>query len=136
MKPLTLLLLPVFAACATVAASPAASRNGVLADDRGMTLYTFKKDTTNTSNCYDGCAKAWPPFVAPADASPRGDFSLVRRKDGTQQWAYKTMPLYYYAGDAAPGEMAGDGSGKVWFAVRNPAPGGSAVAAPAGGAHH
>ena len=27
----------------------------------GMTLYTFRKDAKNTSNCYGDCATAWPP---------------------------------------------------------------------------
>jgi predicted lipoprotein with Yx(FWY)xxD motif len=117
-----------FTACATVAADFAWSNKGVLTDSRGMTLYTFKKDSAHTSTCYDGCAKAWPPFIVPAGANVNGDFSMVLRKDGTQQWAYKSMPLYYYAGDSAPGETAGDGSGKVWFVVRGAAAGGVAPA--------
>ena len=31
-----------------------------LADDKGMTLYVYTKDTPNTSNCYNACATAWP----------------------------------------------------------------------------
>ncbi len=27
-------------------------------------LYTFKKDKMGVSNCYDECAKNWPPLVA------------------------------------------------------------------------
>jgi len=33
-----------------------------LADSSGITLYTFKKDEKNRSNCIEGCAVNWPPF--------------------------------------------------------------------------
>jgi len=36
-------------------------KNGMLADADGRTLYTFDKDAANKSNCYGGCAAAWPP---------------------------------------------------------------------------
>jgi predicted lipoprotein with Yx(FWY)xxD motif len=114
------LLITILAACAAVqAAAPALQRSGVLADERGMTLYVFTRDGVNASNCHDACAKAWPPFVAAGGAVAGGDFTLVERKDGTRQWAFKGQPLYYFAGDAAPGDRAGDGSGSVWFVVRD-----------------
>jgi predicted lipoprotein with Yx(FWY)xxD motif len=116
------LLIAILAGCAAVqAAAPAMSRGGVLADDKGMTLYVFTRDGVNASNCYDGCAKAWPPYLAAAGASKAADFSIVERRDGSRQWAFKGQPLYYFAGDAAPGDRAGDGSGSVWFAVRDKA---------------
>lgn len=106
------------AAATCVLASPAAERGGVLADGKGMTLYVFKKDLPMRSACYDGCAKAWPPFVASESAKGEGDFSILIRKDGGRQWAYKGQPLYFYGGDAAPGEATGDGSGKLWYVIR------------------
>ena len=33
------------------------------------------------------------------------------------QWAVKGKPLYYFAGDAKPGERNGDGSGGTWHVV-------------------
>lgn len=128
MKRFTPLAFFLFAGCATVAASPADERNGVLVDTRGMTLYIFKKDSPNASTCYDGCAKAWPPYMAQPGAAPSGDFTLVTRRDGGKQWAYKTMPLYFYAGDSAAGETSGDGSGNVWYSVRDA--GGAKAAVP------
>lgn len=44
----------------------------------------------------------------------RGDFTLVERTDGTKMWAYKSMPLYYWYEDKAPGDISGDGVGDVW----------------------
>lgn len=91
---------------------------GVLVDNKGMTLYTFDNDQPGVSNCYGGCASSWPPFVARSGAGADGDFSLVTRKDGSAQWAFKGKPLYYWAGDAKPGDMTGDGVGGVWHVVR------------------
>lgn len=86
----------------------------VLTDAKGMTLYTWDKDSPGVSNCYDKCAKAWPPEVAAAGATPSGDFTLVDRKDGTKVWAYKQMPLYRWVKDTKPGDTTGDGVGKTW----------------------
>lgn len=91
---------------------------GVLVDGSGMTLYTFDKDTSGVSTCYGGCAGSWPPFIAAAGASADGDFTLVERKDGAAQWAYKGQPLYYWAGDSKPGDTSGDGVGGVWHVVK------------------
>ncbi|MFD2261151.1 hypothetical protein [Chelativorans composti] len=45
---------------------------------------------------------------------PKGKFSVIKRKDGTSQWAYNGKPLYLWAGDKKPGETSGDGVGGVW----------------------
>jgi hypothetical protein len=50
--------------------------------------------------------------------------SLVPRDDGTFQQRAGVWPLYRFAGDAAPGETNGQGSGGVWFAA---APDGSLI---------
>ncbi|PRD42518.1 hypothetical protein C5748_15525 [Phyllobacterium phragmitis] len=86
----------------------------VLTDAKGMTLYTFDKDTKDMSNCYDQCAAKWPPLVAAEGASPDGDYTLVERKDGTMQWAYEDKPLYLWESDKKPGDTTGDGVGGVW----------------------
>lgn len=123
-------LIAVFlVGCASTAVpAPKFGSQGLLTDADGMTLYTFKKDAPNESRCEDGCAKAWPPYVAKQGDTPNGDFSLVTRRDGSKQWAYKSMPLYRYAADTAVGQAGGDGSGNNWFVVRGAA---AAPAAPA-----
>ena len=94
------------------------TRNGVLVDGTGRSLYTFAQDAPNRSHCNGPCAAAWPPFVAQAGETPGAGFSLVERADGTRQWALDGRALYYYAADVQPGDLKGDGQGGVWHAVR------------------
>jgi len=86
----------------------------ILADAKGMTLYTFDKDMNGMSMCNGQCAAAWPPLKAAGDAMTMGDWTVVTRNDGSKQWAYKGKPLYTYAKDAKPGETTGDGVGNNW----------------------
>jgi predicted lipoprotein with Yx(FWY)xxD motif len=85
-----------------------AADTSMLAGANGMTLYTFDKDVDAKSNCNGGCAVAWPPLMAAADAKPVGDYSIVTRDDGTKQWAYKNKALYFYASDKAPMDTVGN----------------------------
>ena len=41
----------------------------------------------------------------------------MTRSDGSAQLAAGIWPLYRFAGDAAPGDVNGQGSGDVWFAA-------------------
>ena len=105
------------------AAEPVMMKDGVMADHKGMTLYTFDKDTTaGKSVCTGECAEYWPPFKAPADAKAEGDWTIVKRDDGTMQWAYKGKPLYYFKKDAKPGDKAGDKMKDVWHVITNSGP--------------
>src|SRR5690349_12481695 len=93
-----------------------------LADDKGMTLYLFTKDTPNTTVCYEKCAVAWPPLLTTGDpvAGEGVDASLLGttdRTDGTVQVTYNGWPLYYYEKDEAPGDVVGQDVGGVWFVV-------------------
>ena len=101
----TLLALP-FAAGAALAA-PLAAANG-------MTLYTYDKDQGGTSACYDACAGNWPPYMVKMAKHSGKDWSEVKRKDGTMQWAYKGKPLYFFAMDKKTGDAMGDGKNGVW----------------------
>jgi predicted lipoprotein with Yx(FWY)xxD motif len=87
-------------------------------DDKGLTLYTFDNDGKDKSNCYDQCAKAWPPFVASADAKPEGKWTIVDRTDGTKMWAYDGKPLYTFVKDKKPGDVAGDMVGGLWHVAK------------------
>ena len=91
---------------------------GMLRDKAGKTLYIFDKDAANDSRCFDGCATAWPPFMAADGAQAKDKLTLLARKGGGMQWAFDSKPLYYFAGDAKPGDMSGDGSGGVWHVVK------------------
>lgn len=94
----------------------------ILVDGNGMTLYMFANDEPNTVNCTEGCLENWPPLVT--QGSPvlgEGvDPTLVGNAplpDGRMIVTYNSMPLYYYSGDAAPGDVNGQGVGDVWWVV-------------------
>jgi predicted lipoprotein with Yx(FWY)xxD motif/plastocyanin len=125
---------PALAAASAAPVAPAATKpatvtlakndalGSFLADDKGMTLYLYTKDTPNTSNCYDKCATAWPPLLtqgAPV-AGSGADASLLGttpRTDGSSQVTYNGWPLYYFAKDQKPGDVTGQNVGSVWFVV-------------------
>jgi predicted lipoprotein with Yx(FWY)xxD motif len=87
----------------------------VLADAKGMTLYTSDRDTAGKSTCNGPCLANWPALTATADAMAMGDWTVVTRDDGSKQWAYKGKPLYTFAKDTKPGDTTGDGAGnKNW----------------------
>jgi predicted lipoprotein with Yx(FWY)xxD motif len=90
----------------------------VLADPKGMTLYTYDKDEAGKSNCVDQCAVNWPPATATADDKPVGDLTIITRPDGTLQWADEGKPLYTFVQDKKPGDMTGDNMKDVWHAVK------------------
>jgi predicted lipoprotein with Yx(FWY)xxD motif len=92
----------------------------VLADAKGMTLYTFAKDAEGKSACSGGCAKNWPPLAAAADAKAMGDWTVVTRDDGSKQWAYKGKPLYLWIKDTKPGETTGDNVGNGAWKIAVP----------------
>lgn len=95
-----------------------AASGKVLADPKGMTLYTYDQDVAGKSNCTGECAEHWPPALAAADAKPVGDLTIIKRDDGTMQWADDGKPLYTYVDDKKPGDVMGDGENNVWHAVK------------------
>jgi predicted lipoprotein with Yx(FWY)xxD motif len=94
------------------------SAGKVLVDAKGMTLYTFDKDEAGKSNCYDNCAKNWPPAAATDGDKPAGDLTIIERTDGTKQWADGGKPLYTFVKDTKPGDVTGDNVGNVWHVVK------------------
>lgn len=84
----------------------------------GMTLYTFRNDARNKSNCYKDCATAWPPFTAGASAKADGALGIIDRDDNSRQWTLNGKPLYFWQGDAEVGDATGDGVGGVWDVVK------------------
>jgi predicted lipoprotein with Yx(FWY)xxD motif len=82
-----------------------------LVSTTGKTLYTYDKDSHDKSTCTGQCAKEWHPLRVQAGAAAQdtGDWSIVRRSDGTKQWAYKGNPLYTSSKDTKPGETNGNG---------------------------
>ncbi|TAK99631.1 MAG: hypothetical protein EPO09_00840 [Aquabacterium sp.] len=102
----------------TVKAQPVV-QGGVLTDAAGRTLYTFDKDQANKSNCQGGCLQNWPPYVAAPTAGAKPINGVARfEHDDMQHWTWNGSPLYYFIGDAKPGDRNGDGKGGVWHVVK------------------
>ena len=94
---------------------------GILVDGQGRTLYALTKDTNGTPTCTGACATAWPPAVVnttvlagPGVTAPT---TAVDAPGGGKMLKAGKWPLYRFAGDAAPGDTNGQGSGGVWFVV-------------------
>jgi predicted lipoprotein with Yx(FWY)xxD motif len=87
-----------------------------LSASNGMTLYQYTKDSTNVSNCTGACATAWPPYTVSAtvagsltaDPGITGTIGTITRSDGSIQVTYRGLPLYFFAGDAQPGDTKGE----------------------------
>lgn len=135
---------PAAATSAAVAARLAvAEKPGIgsyLTDAKGRSVYLFLKDVGDSSSCYDACAAAWPPLLAPGatvagDSTVRTDLlGMSQRRDGATQVTYKGAPLYYYEDDKQPGDITGQGKeefGGKWYLV-SPAGGKQEGKAPAG----
>lgn len=109
----------LLAACSSkygYSATPAKMGEGILTDEKGMTLYIFDKDEAGTgkSMCNGQCASNWPPLYATDSDKAMGDWSVVTRDDGKKQWAYKGKPLYLWIKDKMPGDRTGDGVANAW----------------------
>lgn len=101
-------------ALAAPAKTGTSAKGPVLTDSKGMTLYTFDKDAGGKSACNGPCAGNWPPLMASASDKAEGSYTVIKRDDGSMQWAYKGKPLYTFSKDAKPGDAAGDGVNNVW----------------------
>ena len=97
----------------------------IVAASNGMTVYNFTKDVANsgTSACTGGCIAKWPALTVPAGTTATGGpgvtgtvGTITRPDDGTLQVTYNGLPLYFFAGDKAPGDSNGIYTG--WTAVK------------------
>lgn len=91
------------------AAEPAMEKDGMYVDNKGMTLYTYAKDKAGKSMCNADCAKNWPPLMATSADKSTGEWTVIKRDDGTMQWAYDGKPLYTFIMDKKAGDMNGEG---------------------------
>lgn len=101
------------------------SKQGVLGafltDQNGRTLYFFEDDSATASACTGTCAATWPPLTttgghaAVNGVATGSELGTIVRPDGTLQVTYAGHPLYYFAGDTAPGQTNGEGVMGKWF---------------------
>jgi predicted lipoprotein with Yx(FWY)xxD motif len=60
----------------------------------------------------------WRPVIADGDVRSVASWSVIDRKDGQRQWAFKGEPLYVHAWDQIPGALHGIYSGnRSWHAL-------------------
>jgi predicted lipoprotein with Yx(FWY)xxD motif len=95
-----------------------------LVDNEGRALYVYTQDTQNSgaSACTGDCIANWPAVVVTGtpvagEGVDNAMLGTITRDDGTTQVTYNGWPLYYYAGDAAPGDITGQGMNDVWYLV-------------------
>jgi predicted lipoprotein with Yx(FWY)xxD motif len=101
------------------------SLGSLLTDGKGRTLYLFTRDSGTTSSCSGGCASVWPPVMSAtaAQVGSGASASLLGTTSGgagQSQVTYNGHPLYYYVGDANPGDTNGEQLnqfGGLWYAV-------------------
>jgi predicted lipoprotein with Yx(FWY)xxD motif len=114
------------ASLASAAALNVKTKDGIgsyLVDEKGMTLYLFKKDLPNKSVCVavGGCLERWPVFFAeniePAAGIDAAGIGVITRDDGLMQTTYKGQPLYYFFKDKDDEDVYGQGVNDVWFVV-------------------
>jgi predicted lipoprotein with Yx(FWY)xxD motif len=93
----------------------------ILVDADGRTLYMFAPDAQGPSTCEGDCIASWPAMAGPANAGEGVDESLLgtaaRADDGSEQVTYGGWPLYYFAQDAAAGDVNGQGVNDVWYVI-------------------
>lgn len=102
------------AAISSASAAPPAktattAKGPTLTDARGMSLYTFDKDSGGKSACNGPCAANWPALKADASDAAGDSYTVIVRDDGSKQWAYRGKPLYTFAKDQKAGDITGDG---------------------------
>jgi predicted lipoprotein with Yx(FWY)xxD motif len=104
----------------TTVAVASSGLGDILVDAEGRTLYAFTKDKGDQSACSGQCAANWPALTGTATAGTGVQASLLStamQANGDSQVTYSGRPLYYFAGDAKPGDTNGQGVGNVWFAL-------------------
>lgn len=106
-----------------VLATASSDLGDIVVDGAGRTLYVFDKDTADsgTSACADQCAAAWPAFAAgsgtPTADGVTGKVGTIKGIDGSPQITLDGRPLYYFAKDAAAGDVTGQGVGGIWWVI-------------------
>ena len=111
---------PTPAEIAAASPVPIWRRNGILVEQGGRALYTYRPDTPGQSACDAPCERLWPPHYADADAKPFGPFTIARSIDGRPVWAWQGKPLYRWISDRRRGDAGGQGVADAWDLVKVP----------------
>jgi predicted lipoprotein with Yx(FWY)xxD motif len=82
----------------------------VLANSKGRVMYLFANDGHKVSHCNGACASIWPRVTS--ETKPRAGAGIsakhLSRTAKHDQVTYYGHPLYYFTGDAKPGQARGE----------------------------
>jgi predicted lipoprotein with Yx(FWY)xxD motif len=75
-----------------------------LVNGAGKVVYLFDIEESKVSECYDECARAWPPVLTrgkpvAGKGIKAGKLGTTKRTDGTTQVTFAGHPLYFYVHD-------------------------------------
>jgi predicted lipoprotein with Yx(FWY)xxD motif len=107
----------------TVAKTPLGN---ILVDITAMTVYTFSKDSPNstTSACTGACLQSWPPLTVTQGTQvtlaqgAQGTVGTITRADtNDQQVTFNGWPVYRFKGDTKPGDTNGEGIANSWTVI-------------------
>ena len=76
-------------------------------------LYVSDAELNGHPACNGACERDWLPVRAPNGAQTLGEWTPVRRDDGSLQWAYRGRPVYSLIQDL-PYAPKGDGRDGAW----------------------
>ncbi len=83
------------------------TKKKVLADAKGISIYTFDMDSTNTSVCKGSCLRVWPPLEALSTSVVLPPYSTIMGNNGKLQLTLNGLPLYYFQNDKVPSDIFG-----------------------------
>ena len=69
----------------------------MLATDRSESVYSYERDTADSSSCRADCQAKWKPVLAPSLARAQGEWSLLERS-GERQWVFRvsrSTPIFW-----------------------------------------
>lgn len=99
------------------------SLGDIVVDGAGMTVYLYDQDTADSgmSACTGSCATQWPAVkttkTTPTVTGITGTVGTIDAVGGGKQVTINGLPLYTYVGDAAAGDLTGQGVGGIWWVV-------------------
>lgn len=114
-------------AATTTLRTHSSSLGTIVVGAHSRTAYVFDLDHkgTRTSACTGACLRAWSKLTFRGTARSTiavsgvtGKVASIPAGAGVRQVTLNGWPLYYFVGDAAAGQVNGQGSGGTWWVVR------------------
>ncbi len=84
-----------------------AAKTKVLADQKGMSIYTFDLDSAGKSVCKDTCLVVWPVVEVANGSTVKAPYGTIQGNNGKTQLTLNGLPLYYFHQDKTPADILG-----------------------------